>query len=216
MQGQAGAASQVEARAQAALPDRPGRFAPLLGMLADGLEPVPHTIDFLNPRRRAAPTSRRNAYLLAGMTAVLLVLAALFGVRWQAGRLDDEIRQLQADTKTWETRASKAAGVEKAASEIEAWTSREVIWLDQLHWFCREFPPAQEAMLTQLRLGPSRKGGEMRLDGLARNVDTLKAMEKALHDKGHEVIGKGSSQGSPQAPYSLRFSSSLILGKEAP
>ncbi len=39
---------------QKSLPERPGRFAPLLGMLLDELGHQPHGVDFLHPRERPA------------------------------------------------------------------------------------------------------------------------------------------------------------------
>ena len=51
---------------QEVLPEHRGRFTPLLGMLLDELHHSPHAVDFLHPRRRPEPPSRRNTYIAAG------------------------------------------------------------------------------------------------------------------------------------------------------
>ncbi len=68
------------------MPDRPDRFAPLFGALLDELEQRSHAVDFLNPRRRPAPPSRRKSYVLAGV-AVALVAFSLVGWRWNTRRV---------------------------------------------------------------------------------------------------------------------------------
>ncbi|MBU1155951.1 MAG: 30S ribosomal protein S13, partial [Proteobacteria bacterium] len=55
-------AYKVEGDLRRSLPENADRFAPLLGALWDELEGTPHALDFLNPRHRPKPPSRRNTY----------------------------------------------------------------------------------------------------------------------------------------------------------
>ena len=68
------------------MPDRPDRFAPLFGALLDELEQKGHAVDFLHPRRRPEPPSRRKSYILAGL-AVALVVFSFVGWRWNTRRV---------------------------------------------------------------------------------------------------------------------------------
>ncbi len=55
-----------------AMPERPGRFAALLGMLLIEIRGAGHTIDFLHPRRRAEAPSRRRQWIMVAAAAALL------------------------------------------------------------------------------------------------------------------------------------------------
>ena len=68
------------------MPDGPSRFAPLLGALLDELEQKPHAVDFLHPRHRPEPPSRRKNYALAGL-ALALVVISFVGWRWNTRRV---------------------------------------------------------------------------------------------------------------------------------
>jgi hypothetical protein len=69
-------------------------------------------------------------------------------------------------------------------------------------------------MLTQLELTPSREGGKMEMEGLARDVDALNSIYRALQDDKHQVVGEGQGQSSTQQRYSARFDGAVILGNE--
>ena len=58
-------------RCAASLPEHPGRFAPLLGMLVAEFQQTGHAIDFLHPRRRLEAPSRRKKWIMAAAAAAL-------------------------------------------------------------------------------------------------------------------------------------------------
>ena len=68
------------------MPDAPSRFAPLLGAVLDELEQKDHAVDFLHPRRRPEPPSRRKSYAVAGVVVALVVLSFV-GWRWNTRRV---------------------------------------------------------------------------------------------------------------------------------
>ncbi len=198
-------------------PDRPGRFAPLLGMLWDELEQTPHAFDFLNPRRRPKPPSRRNTYVAAGLAAALVVLALPLSSWLEGSWLKGDIDKLSAASKDLDQKIEQVAKLERAAEEIEEWMSAEVVWLDELRWLSQEFPEAQDAMLAQLTLAVNAAGrGEMILDGLARDVDAVNRLDRGLRDESHRVAGKAKSEDRSRAHYSVHFRSSLLISPEEP
>jgi Tfp pilus assembly PilM family ATPase len=196
------------------LPEHPGRYTPLLGMLLDELHQARHAVDFLHPRRKPKPPSRIKQYALAGVGAVAL-LGLLFLYRSiRIEQLTEEAQELEADVKKWEALAGQTTKLQKAATDIQAWQAGDLVWLDEVRWLSERLPPAEEAMLTQFQASTTARGGEMRLEGLARSIDTIKAAEEKLRDREHRLIGKETGENTSQKGYSLRFNSSIYVGPE--
>jgi hypothetical protein len=196
------------------LPEHPARFAPLLGMLVDELEQATHAVDFLHPRRKPKPPSRVKQYVLAG-AAVAAAIVGLFvyGVI-EYGRLQDEVGYLESRVKDWEGRAAQVAKLKKTADDIQAWQAGDAVWLDEMRWLSDRLPPAQEVMLTLFQATSTARGGEMKIEGQAKTLDSLKAMQERLVDSGHRLIGKETGEGGSQKEYPLRFSASVYTGAE--
>ncbi len=207
---------KLEGELERRLPEHPARFAPLLGMLVDELQGSAHAVDFLHPRHKPVPPSPIKWYALAGLGAALVVGGmVLYGV-WQYGRLSDEVARLDAEVKTWEGRAAQTAKLEKAAKEIQSWQAGDQVWLDQFRWLSERLPPAKDAMLTQFQASSSARGGEMKFDGLARSVESLKAVQDRLRDTNHRLVGKEAAESGANKDYSLRFSSSVYTVPAVP
>ena len=203
---------------RSAPPDRPDRFAPLLGMVLDELDRTPHAIDFLNPRRPPRPVSQRKKYATAGLAVAFVVALLMLWDHLEKRALEREIQDLTAQSASWDEPIKRATKLGDAADEIGGWTDAEVAWLVELRRLSDKFPPAKQAMLTQLLMGPSSHGGEMRgemrLEGLSQSAADIDAMEKALRDSYHGVEGKGRSQDDSRKFYSWRFDSSLFISRE--
>jgi len=206
----------LDAELARALPDHPARFAPLLGMLVDELQQAPHAVDFLHPRRKPEPPSRIKQYVLAGagLAAAVIALGGYGVVEY--GRLSDEVAALEVKVKEWEGRAAEAAKLQKTAAEIQTWLGGDPVWLDEFVWLSERLPPAQEVMLTQIQAGSTPRGGEIKIEGLARSVESLKAMQERLRDGEHRLVGREAGEGGTQKEYPLRFSSSVYTGAEPP
>ena len=201
---------------QRALPDHPGRFAPLLGMLLDEMEQVAPAVDFLHPRRSPEPPSPRKKYFLAGGIAALLLVLFL-GYRFWC-RIDlasdikkktEELGQLDKELLILEKKA-------KAVAEIEKWMTTDVVWLDEFRRMADLLPPAKDVALTHVSAGPDLTGGEIRFAGLARNATTIDQLEAGLRDKAHRVRGQGRSGDSSKKGYTFEFRSSLLVPPEKP
>jgi Tfp pilus assembly PilM family ATPase/HAMP domain-containing protein len=197
-----------------ALSDTRARFAPLLGMVVDEVTRTPPAIDFLNPRRRPQPPNRRRQYLLAaGAVAALVVL--WFGWSWlERSSLQNEIQDLTRQLKTQDAKADRAEKIEQMAVEVGKWTGADVIWLDELHGLCRDFPPAQDAMLTQVTAESTTvRGSRIELQGLVRSAGALDDLEQRLRTGTHRVEGEGRTLDSSKKGYTYRFKSTVLLEK---
>ncbi len=198
-------------------PDRAGRFAPLLGMLWDELEGAPHAFDFLNPRRRPEPPSRRRTYVLAGAGAALAVLMMLIFGWVQASRLNADIKGLDNQLKDLDNQVKRAAKTERAAEEIGKWMASEVVWLDKIRWLSENLPGQEDAMLTQLNLSVTAgKRGVMSMDVLLKDVDAIDELVANLNDRSHRVESSSMGEAKSKGHYSQRVRASVLfdLGKK--
>jgi Tfp pilus assembly PilM family ATPase len=197
-------------------PENSGCFGALLGMARDELEHAAPAIDFLHSRKRPKPKSRRAAYVLVGAVAVVLLLAVV-GYGWQARRaIRAEIAELQTESTGMDQGVAQADKVERAARDVGAWVAEDVVWLDQLRWLCEALPPTEDAMLSQLTVKPTPEGGRIDIDGFARSPDAMKKIERKLRDASHGVVSKKTGDDASQSPYSLRFSSTVVIKRETP
>lgn len=99
-----------------------------------------------------------------------------------------------------------------------------MVWLNELRELSEDFlPPAKEAMLRKLTLGPGPGGGgKMTLEGLAGGTSTIAELEEGLRDKSHHVKRlrdepyRGEDRDGRGADYSRRFTSLLLIDAEEP
>ncbi|HOA52006.1 MAG: hypothetical protein WBH86_03545 [Thermogutta sp.] len=193
------------------LPDHPGRFTPLLGVLADEQEKVAPAVDFLHPHRRPEPPSQRNRYALAGLGGLLIVvLAGMYG--WlQLQELDSRIAGLRNRQAVLDRQLKQAAETRKLADAIQAWSGGHVNWLEELRRLNEKIPPAEEVMLGKLTMASGARGGEISLEGFAARSESIEKMEQALDDQQHRVISKGKAEDDSQKPYKLRFGTTVVI-----
>ena len=83
------------------LPDNHGRYAPLLGMLADELTGVRHAIDFLNPRRRPKPPSKRKQHTMIGAIAGVVVAGVVGLIVFMYAQRKSEVAKLEEQRTAW-------------------------------------------------------------------------------------------------------------------
>ena len=89
-------------------PERPARFAALLGVLVNELEAKPHAIDFINPRRTPVPPNRRNRYMAIVAAAALLLVAFFLYSRLERRWLEQEVADLNTELENVTAQADRA------------------------------------------------------------------------------------------------------------
>jgi Tfp pilus assembly PilM family ATPase len=194
-----------------AMPEQASHFAPLLGASLDELSEKAPALDFVNPRRRPEPPSRRNTYALAALAAAFVVLAVISITAVRSNQLKNEIRRLQNDANALENRLEQLAQAEVDAKEVQEWLSGEINWLEELRWLSERFSSAQDAMLTQMKLSVNSGRGEMTLDGLARDIESVSRLDEGLHDENHRVAGKSKGESRSNERYRVQFRSSVLI-----
>lgn len=197
------------------LPDNPGRFAPLVGMLASEAEGTGHAMDFLHPRRKPLPPSRRNRIVAGAAAAVVVVLGVVLWTHLQRQWLTEEVESLRRELPKWEQAAARAVKARDTAALVGNWTATDIVWLDQLARLSERFPAARETMLQELSFGPGPKGGQIELQGLARTAESIAEVERALADETHRVLGKGSSEDRSNPNYAWQFATTVLVDQPA-
>lgn len=203
-------ATTVSAPAAHLEPDRRARFAALVGAAADEADDRAPAVDFLHPTRRPEPAGRRNAYMLAGLVAACIVLAAMLLSWLDTRRLRASIRDIQQESASLGNQVEAAEKTIRTAEEIGNWVDAEVVWLDELRWLSENFTPAEDAVLTKLMAGAADQA-LMRLEGLARNESEAGRLDRSLNDATHRLIGHGKSENPTEGRYRIQFQSTVHI-----
>lgn len=197
-----------------ALPDAPGRFAPLLGALVSEVEESGQAIDFLHPRQPPPPPSRFRQYAAAAAGLGLLAAAALLWYGFECHRLVRANQELDEQCRVWEQRAKQAEQTRKSVAEIETWTASDIVWLDELARLSSRFPEAREARLRELTCAAMGRRGTIELDGLARSAEAISRVRAELQDETHRVVPRDSGSVASGGHYSWQFSATLSVEAE--
>ena len=151
---------------------------------------------------------------MAGAIVAALVVVWFAWSWWERNGLQNEIQDLTQQLKALEGPADRASKIDQMAAEVGKWTATDVIWLDELHGLSREFPPAQDAMLTQLTAESTAiRGSRIELQGLVRSAGALDELEQRLRTGTHRVEGEGRTLDSSKKGYTYRFKSTVLLEK---
>lgn len=201
---------------QEQLPEHAGRFAPLIGMLLDEAEGVAPAFDFLHPRRRPPPPTKRNQYLAIAVAVLLVALGAWAFIWHQLRALDGEIAALVEQSAQADKAVERARQIEERADAIREWTASEMVWLDELAELASDLPPAQEVVLANIDCALTREGAEVRLQGHVKSATTLSSLEAALRDDRHRVELRRHQQDAKLRDYAWRFESTLVISEPQP
>src|SRR5262245_8735525 len=201
------------------MPEHPGRFAPLVGMLLDEASGDGNTIDFLNPRKKAQPKSRRRQWTIAAAAAAVLVAAGAFWIWFQLNSLDSQIadldsrwQQLAAEEKSQTLNIDRAAAIDKALAG-------EVNWLDELTALAEKAPKNQDLMVTQVTTSSDdrAKTNVIKLELLAADKSVDDKVIEALTDKSHKVFVKREAEDATgQSRYPWKLTADIELKRPEP
>ncbi|KAA5543656.1 hypothetical protein FYK55_10645 [Roseiconus nitratireducens] len=195
------------------MPEHVGRLAPLVGLLASD-EAAPETlIDFLNPRERveAEPDRLRRALLIAApLVAVFLIGFFIYK------RLADWDRRIANATNEVNLLMpfSEAADTSIARTErIDAFLDSDVNWLDEIRRFAEKAPPSDKLIVETLSATADTRGGggKLQISGAVSEPDVINAMEAALRDANHSVVGKGSQEQKGSGEYRWDFTETIMV-----
>ena len=88
-----------------------------------------------------------------------------------------------------------------------------MIWLDRIYALEQSFPPAEDAVLSQLTINSGPHGGQIELKGWVRRPDDIAAWKKAFAPTEAEMSAKSSREDRSVPPYACSFEASVLSEK---
>jgi Tfp pilus assembly protein PilN len=196
------------------LPEKPERFASLIGAILQGVKNESSSIDFCNSKKRRESAGHRQL-ITSVLAAVLFVFVCLVGFGlYSRMALTSEIQTLTAQRNALKKTAGAVIEQRNQLNAIDVWLADNVDWFEQLDWLSRKMPGAQEMILTELTFS-ANNGGSMNLRSLLKDFSVVSPMEEQLRDEKHVIKPgeKGEQAGNKQ--YSFRYDLSIFLSKES-
>jgi hypothetical protein len=195
-------------------PEKPERFASLIGTILQSTKNESSNIDFCHSKKRREPTGHRQ--LLTGvLAAALLCLIGLIAFGFYSHTaLTSEVKTLTTKLNALKKTAETVTEQRNQLNAIDTWLADNVDWFEQLDWLSRKMPSAQEMILTELTFS-ANNGGSMNLRSLLKDFSVVSPMEEQLRDDKHVIKPgeKGTSSGNPQ--YGFRYDLSIFLSKKS-
>jgi Tfp pilus assembly PilM family ATPase len=193
-------------------PDNSGRFAPLLGMIADHVAGERHAIDFLNPRKRPVPPSRRRRTVVLTAAVALVCGVIALAVGWKLKQFDAEIAALQIRSADLEEVVERARTLVAKAEAVQEFTDGDITWLDEIREVAVRIPGPEHVILDDLtvktELGP---GGAMTLRGSVRTAAVIAQFEDSLRYHDNVVAGRYSRVDSKRRDYPYMIDTSVTV-----
>ncbi len=197
----------VEARSES---DECGRFAGLIGMLADEAAGKRHAVDFVDPRRPKPPQSHRKTILYAAGAVSLLVACGWYFVWSSLSEIDAQNARLATELKKKKENVKRGEQKLELANAVANWRASRIVWLDELRDLSVRLPPGRDVRLQQLTMASSR-GGTIRFRGLAREPSVVQRMENAIRDDFHEPTTPGLEERQGAQGHAWSFQTRLSV-----
>jgi Tfp pilus assembly PilM family ATPase len=189
-----------------------GRYAPLLGMLADEAAGKPHAIDFLNPRKRPAPPSTARRNLLIAATALTVVAVVTFGMWTKLRQLDDDIAVLDMKSAAMDEAVDAARALVGKADAVKEFTDGDITWLDEIHKVARKLPDADHVILDEVLVQTElTRGGSMILKGNVTDSDVIAEFEDSLRYNENIVVGRYGTIDRNRRDYPYTLDTTVIV-----
>ncbi|MDR2115191.1 MAG: hypothetical protein LBP87_02300 [Planctomycetaceae bacterium] len=195
-------------------PEKPERFAALIGTILQNVRNESSHIDFCNPKKRREPVGHRQLITkILAITLFVLIFLIGFGF-YSRTTLTSEVKSLTVKLNTLKKTAGTVTEQRNQLNAIDTWFADNVDWFEQLDWLSRKMPKSQEMILTELTFS-ANNGGSMNLRSLLKDFSVVSPMEEQLRDDKHVIKPgeKGTSSGNSQ--YGFRYDLSIFLSKES-
>jgi hypothetical protein len=179
-------------------------LAPLAALAASMAAERSSLVDLLHPHRPPAPPSNRRRYVLAGVAAACAAAALLWsGYRRIAGPRE-EAAAADAERLALNPVLDRLQQVEAQAAAVDAWLNQSGNMLEELDYLSQQLRPkplsdsafnsGEDMMLAKLTIS----GRQITIDGAARTVEAMGAVERRLRDGRYRVI-RGNTEGTTEA-----------------
>ena len=202
---------------KSSMPDHPGRFAPLIGMLLDDAAGEANTIDFLNPRKKAEPKTHRRELTIAAAAAAVLLLAGAGWIGLQLHNLDSQIAELDSDLAQLKPKVDKAILSKANAEKIQTWLDGDPNWLDEIANLSTKAPGGKEFWVIKLNT-PKANDGTASMQVLAdvKSSDVGERFTNVMRNERHVVRPKTSDEENKVAEYPVNIETEIQISPPKP
>jgi Tfp pilus assembly PilM family ATPase len=196
------------------MPENPGRFSSLLGMLSVEAQHKAQAIDFLHPRKRPAPPDRRRQAIVASAAATVVLLLGGYYAWSTFAEVNAENESLDAELDRLDEQFKRAGKQQKVIQAIHDWGEHDVNWLDELRDLSLRFPSGRDAVLLRMALSHGRgTGATIDMVGVVRDPAIVSRIENNLRDKYHQISSRHVQERVQEKSYSWHFESSLVVAE---
>ncbi|HMO15461.1 MAG TPA: hypothetical protein PKD64_10940 [Pirellulaceae bacterium] len=210
-------AVHLKPAAEKSLPNRLGRFAPLIGSLIQQISSDSHAIDFLNPRRTVKSGEGKRKLILAGVSAAILLLL-VSGYLYSAIRAkQNEIARLTAANGELLKSNELIGDLIEEVNLIDEWTRQSVSWLDELKEVSQRFQYPEDVRIAQFDAKFQQNRHSISLRGVARDGVVKSKLDRDLEARPYKLNhGQMNVSPDPNMKVSFNLSAELRAREDAP
>lgn len=168
-------------------PEKPGRFASLVGLLTAHCGSSTNTIDFLNPRKKTTDKGDNRVKMLAAIAVSVLVVGLCALAYLMLSMKSSKIAKIEAEIQS-------KVGADKDAQEligdieqIESFENEQAIWLKELANLSEKFMQPDHAILNSatFTLNAGRKDASAKIDanGFLQSGELSEMLGKNIREK---------------------------------
>ncbi|MFW6170642.1 MAG: hypothetical protein ACODAD_09145 [Planctomycetota bacterium] len=193
-------------RVEGSTPEAVGRLAPLLGMVYDHYGKK-HAVDFLHPKKPAAPPNPWRR--VGGYAAAVILLLAVGGYTWWQERAETarEIAEMKTTLNNTLTHLNKVREKQAVVNAVWQWERTSFNWLDEFYDLARRFPSGREAMVRRFSVAP----GRINMTVHVSDPEVITKMDNELQDAFHRVRTKGVTEQPTFEDYPWQFQTQITL-----
>ncbi|MDR2754781.1 MAG: hypothetical protein LBC20_03660 [Planctomycetaceae bacterium] len=183
---------QISGVHAAAIPDQPGCFAPLLGLLFEQQTPSKNTIDFLHTKEAPKPTN----YFRSVFLAILLLGICCFGFyywnREVVRSMEEELIRVKEEHQKVVAQLQQIQPGFNVLYQTKNWDSQNVVWLDELRELSLVLPNEQDLVVSQMSFSilenNTRFSGMIQMNGIVRDPSVLLKLQTDLQRQGVYLV----------------------------
>ncbi len=150
--------------------------------------------------------------MIAGAAAAVLLLGWLVYSRVEHSMLANSVSELEKQLADLEKENEHAKKLHASTADVSKWADDDVNWLDRIYLLEKSFPPAAEAVLSELT-ATSGQRGQISLKGRAHGREGVVHLAQGILAHGDKISEKSTRDDSSVAPYSVYFEVSVLPEK---
>ncbi|MDR2439498.1 MAG: hypothetical protein LBE12_09050 [Planctomycetaceae bacterium] len=175
-----------------AIPDQPGCFAPLLGLLFEQQILSKNTIDFLHPKEAPKPIN----YFRSVFLTILLLGICCFGFyywnREVVRGMEEELVRVKEEHQEVAAQLQQIQPGFNVLYQTRNWDSQNVVWLDELRELSLVLPNDQDLVVSQMSFSilenNVRFSGIIQMNGMVRDPAVLLKLQTDLQRQGLYMV----------------------------